>query len=156
MLLTCVGNQNMIHLWDKDTSEITSREVDANLDGAGGHLADEAEGDDDARLWCHPRLRRAKGNTTSGQYFEPQPTDDFSGFGKASIPLGVGLIPFSEPIGPGEKARGDAKQTKLVEHFRYASAPGVLGRCIGFGVSSVRRSSYLVLVAEFESKLQEE
>ena len=94
MLFTCVGNQNMIHLWDKDTSEITSREVDANLEGAGGHLADEAEGDDDARLWCHPRLRRAKGNTTSGQYFEPQPTDDFSGFGKASIPLGVRLIPF--------------------------------------------------------------
>ena len=103
-----------------------------------------------------PEAQARQGQHDNGQYFEPQPTDDFSGFGKASIPLGVELILFSEPIVPGEKARRDAKQPKFVEHFRYASAPGVLGRCIGFGVSSVRRSSYLVLVAAFESKLQEE
>ena len=126
MFFTCVGLQNMIHLWNKETSEVTHWEVDTDFEGAGGDFADDTEGDDDARLWCRPRLRRAKGHKAGATYFDAEPTDDFSGFGKASMPCDVQRFLFSEPIGPGEKERHDVKQAKLVEHFKYACAAGVV------------------------------
>jgi hypothetical protein len=123
---TCVAVQNILHDWDKETGMLTSWEVDAawgdDGTGSGGHFVDEEGDGAEARLWCRPKLRRARKVT---DLFTPQATDDFSDFGAASMPIGAAReIGDRKQPGPGEKQRYAAKQAKLVKHFSYAKQGG--------------------------------
>jgi len=89
LVFTCIGLQNILHDWDKESGEITSWEVDADWLGAGGDFDDEAqtgEDDDEARHWCRPKLRRSMKN---GATSRAGAKDDFSEFGSSSIPIGA-------------------------------------------------------------------
>ena len=92
LVFTCIGLQNILHDWDKESGEITSWEVDADWLGAGGDFDDEAqtgEDDDEARHWCRPKLRRSMKN---GATSRAGAKDDFSGFGSSSFPIGAWVL----------------------------------------------------------------
>jgi hypothetical protein len=85
---------------------------------------DEEGADSDARFWSRPRLRRAKKKT---EFFTPQETDDFSGFGVSSLPIGIERT-YGHQVAsaPFEKLRYLEKQAKLVSHYKHASESGAM------------------------------
>lgn len=123
---TCVGLQNIIHDWDKSAGQSGLATWEVGVDwaaGAHGDFVDEDE-DDGARLWSRPKLRTARREAAGDRFFTPPAADDFSKCGSISFPVGAVRHLGHKLPEPGEGARHDRKQLRLVDHFKHAKARG--------------------------------
>ena len=122
--MTCVGLQNILLDWDKEAGEsrLSTWEVGVDWTGPDGEFVDEGP-TDEARLWCRPKLRRAR-RAQGEKYFTPAAGDDFSECGAASFPVGAARFIGAREPPTNEAKHHDEKQKRLVAHFNHAKSRG--------------------------------
>ena len=119
LFFTCVTLQNLLLDWDVGSGRVVGWEVDPGW----GLFEDDESGASDARLWSRPKLRRfGKFN----EFFTPEPTADFSEFGRSCMPAHTARLLTKTPPVPGEAQRYEKKQSALVEHFTHAVSAGAV------------------------------